>query len=396
MLNASVPKCFWVEAFLTATFLINLLPSPSLAMRSPYFLLHQKQPTYDFLHTFGCQCFPYLRSYAKDKLEPRSLPCIFLGYSDKHKGYYCLHFSTGKIYISRHVVFDEKFFPFALGASTKSDFASNLLAEWVPSKFPITSPPTPIKPTLLSPIISPPPFHTFDKEFARLFSSENPLPMSPTNDTHSPIQMAPLAIPPSNEHPTPTQLQASTHSMTTHSCVGIVKPNPKYALSVITPSTPLEPKSVKIALRDPGWHAAMKDEMHALHHNNTWALVPRQPDMNVIGCRWIFKTKLHSDGSLDGLKARIVTKGYNQREGVDFLETFSPVIRPATIRTVLTLATVKGWSLRQFDVKNAFLHGYLDTTVFMDQPPGFEDSTLPHHVCQLQRALYGLKQAPRA
>uniref|UniRef100_A0A2N9H2D8 Reverse transcriptase Ty1/copia-type domain-containing protein n=1 Tax=Fagus sylvatica TaxID=28930 RepID=A0A2N9H2D8_FAGSY len=168
--------------------------------------------------------------------------------------------------------------------------------------------------------------------------------------------------------------------MTTRSRVGIVKPNPKYALSVITPSTPPEPKSVKVALRDPSWHAAMKDEMHALHHNNTWTLVPRQPGMNVIGCRWIFKTKLHSDGSLDRLKARLVAKGYNQREGVDFLETFSPVIRPATIRTVLTLATVKGWSLRQLDVKNAFLHGYLDTAVFMDQPPGFADSTLPHHL----------------
>jgi hypothetical protein len=197
MLNASVPKCFWVEAFLMATFLINRLPSPSLAMTSPYFLLHKKQPTYDFLHTFGCQCCPYLRSYAKDKLEPRSLPCIFLGYSDKHKGYHCLHFSNGRIYISRHVVFDEKFFLFALGASIKSDSTSNLLAEWIPSKFLITSPPTPTKPTHSSPIISPPPSHTLNKEFTRLFSSENPLPMFPTNNT-LPIQMTPLAIPPSN------------------------------------------------------------------------------------------------------------------------------------------------------------------------------------------------------
>jgi hypothetical protein len=270
MLNASIPKCFWVEAFLTATFLINCLPSPSLAMTSPYFLLHKKQPTYDFLRTFGCQCFPYLRPYAKDKLEPRSLPCIFLGYSDKHKGYRCLHISTGRIYISRHVVFDEKFFPFASAASTKSDSASNLLAEWVPSKLQITSPPTPT-----TPIPSPPPSHTLDKEFARLFSSEHPLPVSPTHTTSSPLQMTPLAIPPSNENPPPPQLQASTHSMTTRSRVGIVKPNPKYALSVITPSTPPEPKSVKVALRDPSWHAAMKDEMHALHHNNTWTLVPR-------------------------------------------------------------------------------------------------------------------------
>jgi hypothetical protein len=107
--------------------------------------------------------------------------------------------------------------------------------------------------------------------------------------------------------------------MTTRSRVGIVKPNPKYALSVITPSTLPEPKSIKVALHDPGWHAAIKDKMHALHHNNTWAFVPRQPRMNVIGCRWIFKTKLHFDGSLDRLKARLVAKGYNQRERVDFL-----------------------------------------------------------------------------
>ena len=128
----------------------------------------------------------------------------------------------------------------------------------------------------------------------------------------------------------------------------------------------------------------MDDEMQALHQNHTWVLVPRQADMNIIGCRWIFKTKLHSDGSLDRLKARLVAKGYNQQEGVDYLDTFSPVIRPATIRIVLTLATVKGWSLRQLDVKNAFLHGHLDTIVFMDQSPGFVDSTAPTRVCLLK------------
>ena len=102
LLHASAPKHFWVDAFLTTTFLINRLPLPSFGMHSPYFLLHQKKPTYDFLRTFGCQCFLYLGSYAKDKLEPRSLPCIFVGYNDKHKGYRCLHLSTRKVYTSRH------------------------------------------------------------------------------------------------------------------------------------------------------------------------------------------------------------------------------------------------------------------------------------------------------
>ena len=113
--------------------------------------------------------------------------------------------------------------------------------------------------------------------------------------------------------------------------------------------------------------------MTALHNNHTWVLAPRQPHMNVIGCKWVFKTKLNSDGSLDQLKAHLVAEGYNQQEGVNYIETFSPVIRPATIHTILTVATVKGWSLWQLDVKNAFLHGHFDTTVFMNQPPGFEN-----------------------
>ena len=100
LLHASMPKMFWVEAFLTSTFLINQLPSPSLNMATPYSLLHQKPPSYDFLRTFGYLCYPYLRSYARDKLEPHSLSCVFMGYSTQHKGYRCLHYSTGRVYIS--------------------------------------------------------------------------------------------------------------------------------------------------------------------------------------------------------------------------------------------------------------------------------------------------------
>jgi hypothetical protein len=184
--------------------------------------------------------------------------------------------------------------------------------------------------------------------------------------------------------------------MITCSQVGIRKPNPKYILIVSVPTTQPKPKTIKTTLNHPGWHTAMVEEMTALHNNHTWVLVPRQPHMNVIGCKWVFKTKLNSDGSLDRLKARLVAKGYNQQEGVDYTEIFSPIIRPATIRTILTVATIKGWSLRQLDVKNAFLHGHLDTTVFMNQPLCFEDPQLPNHVCHLHRALYGLKQAPRA
>ncbi|PNX68147.1 hypothetical protein L195_g056008, partial [Trifolium pratense] len=140
----------------------------------------------------------------------------------------------------------------------------------------------------------------------------------------------------------------------------------------------------------------MDEELEALHKNQTWKLVPRTPNLHVIGSKWVFKSKLKPDGSLDRLKARLVAKGYHQVDGVDYTETFSPVIKPGTIRLIITIALVQKWSIRQLDVKNAFLHGVLSENIYMEQPPGIIDLQYPNHVCKLQKALYGLKQAPRA
>jgi len=140
----------------------------------------------------------------------------------------------------------------------------------------------------------------------------------------------------------------------------------------------------------------MKDKLAALHEQCTWDLVPRNNSMNVIGSRWVFKTKLKFDGYIERFKARLVAKGNNQLEGINFTKTFSPVIKPTTIRLVLSLAIIHGWPIRQLDVKNAFLHGHLKEVVYMEQRPGFLNPTSPTHVCHLRKAIYGLKQALRA
>ena len=120
------------------------------------------------------------------------------------------------------------------------------------------------------------------------------------------------------------------------------------------------------------------------------------PGTNVVTGKWLFRHKLTSDGSLDRYKARWVLRGFTQRPGVDYDETFSPVVKFATVRAVLSLALSRDWAIHQLDVKNAFLHGTLTETVYCSQPTGFVDKTHPDLVYRLNRSLYSLKQASRA
>ncbi|GKE01336.1 ribonuclease H-like domain-containing protein [Tanacetum coccineum] len=127
----------------------------------------------------------------------------------------------------------------------------------------------------------------------------------------------------------------------------------------------------------------MYDEYNALVKNGTWLLVPRPAGVNMVRSMWLFKHKFHADGTLSRYKARLVANGSSQQLGVDFDETFSPVVKPATIRTVLSLVVSRKWPIHQLDVKNAFLNGDLSETVYMHQPPGFVDARL----CRTSRIL---------
>jgi hypothetical protein len=140
----------------------------------------------------------------------------------------------------------------------------------------------------------------------------------------------------------------------------------------------------------------MTTEFQALLHKNTWSLCPRPLHHNVVRNKWVFKIKQKPDGSVNRYKARLVAKGFDQLCGIDYHDTFSPVIKPATIRLLLVLAVNFNSTLKQLDVSNAFLHGFLDEDIYMEQPQDFVDPAFPHRVCKLNKALYGLKQAPPA
>ncbi|GAU48358.1 hypothetical protein TSUD_282610 [Trifolium subterraneum] len=158
----------------------------------------------------------------------------------------------------------------------------------------------------------------------------------------------------------------------------------------------IEPKNVKEALTDDCWINAMQEELEQFKRNEVWELVPRPENVNVIGTKWVFKNKSDENGVITRNKARLVAQGYAQIEGIDFDETFAPVARLESIRLLLGVACILKFKLFQMDVKSAFLNGYLNEEVFVEQPKGFIEPTLPNHVYKLKKALYGLKQAPRA
>jgi hypothetical protein len=145
--------------------------------------------------------------------------------------------------------------------------------------------------------------------------------------------------------------------MVTRRAAGVLRPVDQLILAADTTTTPpdasLVPSSVRTTLTDPHWRCAMEEEYAALLANHTWDLVPCPPGTNMVTGKWLFRHKLTSDGSLDHYKENWVLQGFTQRPGVDYDETFSPVVKFAIVRTVLSLALSQDWAIHQLDVKNA-------------------------------------------
>ena len=405
--HASMPKTYWTYAFSTATYLINRLPTPTIIMDSPYHKLFGSQPNYTKLKVYGCLCFPWLRPYTNHKLQDRSTPCVFLGYSTTQSAYLCLQPTTGRIYVSRHVRFDETSFPFSKPATTIP--ASPSPPE---TQAPTTSPPV-TKIPFTVPLTTQPLTGSLSSDSHLEEQQDSPTlsntPTSTSNSTTASTNSSSAAVPSSTQQPQPPDSSSTeelapqpqqppvVHPMLTRRRNNIHRPNPKYTYSAaLSSSIPAEPNTLLQALKDKRWRGSMSTEIDAFARNGTYSLVPRHPDQNVIGCKWLYKNKFHSNGSHKLCKSRLVAKGYTQRHGQDYTDTFSPVIKATTLRLVLDIAVSNSWPLQQLDVNNAFMQGTLTEEVYMTQPPGFEDPDRPDHVCRLHKAIYGLKRAPRA
>ena len=189
-----------------------------------------------------------------------------------------------------------------------------------------------------------------------------------------------------------------TESTTTRRSTRVSKQPDFYGVWVNSVNSIAEPLTVKQALTSSekeNWQEAMKDEFNSLDANKVWELVPPPNDRKIINSKWVFKCKLKENGLVERYKARLVAQGYSQRQGLDYEETFSPVVRFESVRTVIALAVSEKMKLHQMDVKTAFLNGELTEELFMKQPEGFIEEGKENLVCRLNRSIYGLKQSPR-
>nr|GEW17341.1 hypothetical protein [Tanacetum cinerariifolium] len=160
----------------------------------------------------------------------------------------------------------------------------------------------------------------------------------------------------------------------------------------------VEPANYKAALLNPEskkWLNAMNVEMQSMKNNEVWVLVDLPPNGKTVGSKWLFKKKTNMDGNIHTYKARFVAKGYTQTLGIDYEETFSPVADIRAIRILIAIAAYYDYEIWQMDVKTAFLNGYLNEEVYMEQPKGFVNPKYLNRVCKLKRSIYGLKQASR-
>jgi hypothetical protein len=157
-----------------------------------------------------------------------------------------------------------------------------------------------------------------------------------------------------------------------------------------------EPTYFEEAIQKKEWADAMTEEYRSIMKNEVREILPISKNKDGVSYRWLFKIKHVADGSIEKYKARSIARGFSQKEGIDYEETFAPVARYTSIRTIIALATKMKWKLHQMDVKTAFLNGVIEEEVYIEKPQGFEVEERKSYVCRLKKAFYGLKQAPRA
>lgn len=334
------PK-IWAEAVHTAVFVLNRTGTSTVKGSTPYELWYGKPAQIDHFRIFGSEVYVHVPKQKRSKLDAKAKKCIFVGYDDNHKGFRVMD-ECNRIYVARDVKFlTEESSTVTIIEDGDSDSGDDAIDIGSGSQQ--------------------------QQQQAAKIRKRRATTLQDIDE----------------ENILDTRLRGRSQSTVVAMAMSMMAIND-------------EPRTYQEAIdssESQNWKDAMESEYNSLLQNETWILVEKPENQRVIDNKWVFKVKKNPDDTIDRYKARLVCRGFNQEYGIDYMETFAPVVRFDSLRAILAIVAERKMHMLQFDVKTAFLNGELEEDVFMKQPTGFDDNS--GRVCKLQKSLYGLKQASR-
>uniref|UniRef100_A0AAV1T6S9 Reverse transcriptase Ty1/copia-type domain-containing protein n=1 Tax=Peronospora matthiolae TaxID=2874970 RepID=A0AAV1T6S9_9STRA len=371
--HAKLDKCFWAEAAMTAIYVKNRLPSPKVVHKTPSEIVYNLKPSVKHMRTFGCQTYILTPKENRLKWDPKARAGIFVGYEEVSKAYRVYDIEAGQVVISRDVNFDESTFGLQLPITDEDvdDLDFELL-------------------------------DLDDEELLQMEYKQTGKRKNRLNDedTAAPRPRAVRQRPGLEESSAPENNSSRQEEDEETKDSGDSTPPVFWRASANAVEAAVdlsEPSTFEAAVSGPDqvhWRKAIHAELESMRLRGVFRAAKLPNGQRAIGTKWVFKIKRKADGSIEKYKARLVAKGFRQKYGIDYTETFSPVVKYVTLRMVIAISKHFGWPIDQLDVVTAFLYGVMKEQVFCVIPEGVElDSTFD--CLELVKSIYGLKQASR-
>lgn len=378
--HAHLPRQYWAEAIAAACYLKNLTPTRVIGNKIPRQEFLDKDVSYCHLRTFGCLAHVHIPKVNRKKFDPVSKPCVFVGYTSTSKQYRFIDIATKRLVVCATATFQEDK-TFVVEGNTIQVIHNTNSNEHSESQD------TPPEATGDSKVDTP----TRNEEMPN--SEDESRSVIDVNEEANPVntpiqQTPPRKIRRSTRHSTPPK------RLTYERADSDDDEDVAAMLSAVT-NEDMTYEDATTGSDAMKWKDSMRREYDALVENKSWTLSPLPAGRKVIPCRWVYKIKPATRAEDKLYKSRLVAKGFKQVFGVDYNDTYAPVVKLSALRILLSVAITKRMHVHGMDVKNAFLNSKLDHKIYLSQPEGFVDNTNPNYVCKLNKALYGLKQSPR-
>ena len=418
--GANLDYSYWGEAVVTAVYLRNRSPSRSVQNVTPFEAWTNEKPSISHLKTFGCKCYAHIPKQNRTKLEPKAKECIFVGYPSESKAYRVYDPVDKRLFVSRDVSFLENqtnhssanyndAAEIIVDVGGKDDSPSVIQvssndstmnrSQVIPSVISSNNRSQVISSAINNIIPNDDSNHDEKKQFSSSNTSINNNESSGSNDSgrhirnRGPVQPYWIL---KDQRPSSSALLTTDNSQFDN----IHETNAELLYALVSANNinnePVDLNDAMQRVDSKQWMQAAQEEYNSIIAAGTWELQPLPKGRTAIGCKWTLKQKFKANGDIDRYKARLCAKGYTQKSGIDYKETFAPVAKFASIRTLLAIAAFYDLEIHQMDVKTAFLNGDLEEDIYMIQPEGFVVKGKEHLYCKLKKALYGLKQASRA